>query len=109
MTEIIYERELHRVAIKGHTAYQTLGQDIVCAGVSALAFTLADRVSAMSAAEQIEDATVFLEPGKTLISCKAYEGTESVITLVFDTICAGFEILAANAPEYVSYKMISSL
>ena len=109
MTEIVYERDRHRVEIKGHTAYKTLGQDVLCAGVSALAFTLAERVSAMSAAGQVEDATVYLEPGSTQISCEAYEGTENVITLIFDTICAGCEILAINAPEYVSYRMISSL
>lgn len=109
MTEIVYERDRHRVEIKGHTAYKTLGQDVLCAGVSSLAFTLAEKVSAMSAAEQVEDATVYLEPGNTLIGCRAYPGTENVITLIFDTICTGFEILAINAPEYVSYKMINSL
>lgn len=110
MIKIVYERELHKLTVKGHAgAGKADAYDLICAGVSSLVFTLADRVSALSAAEQVEEATVYLEPGNTFISCQPYEGTKNVIALIFDTICGGFEILAANAPEYVSYKMLSSL
>ena len=107
MIQIVYERQLHKLTVKGHAgAGKADAYDMVCSGVSALVFTLAENVTALNAAGQVDEPTVYLEPGNSHISCRPYEGTKNIITLVFDTLCIGFEMLASNAPEFISYRMV---
>ena len=47
MIEVIYYREKNRVSISGHAFSGEAGHDLVCAGVSALAYTLAANVGNM--------------------------------------------------------------
>ena len=41
MIEVIYDRDVPSISASGHAGYAPAGQDIVCAGVSALLETLA--------------------------------------------------------------------
>ena len=105
MITVIYHRKYHRLIIEGHARSGEPGHDLVCASASILAYTLGAAVANMSAAKQIRDAKIELKPGEGEISCKTIRRFEAPVTLVFDTICAGFELLANDYAEYIAYEV----
>lgn len=104
MVKVIYHRAINRVSITGHAKSGEAGHDLVCASASTLAYTLASFVENMKNAGQIHNATINLTDGDAVISCKSPSRYISSIMLVFDTICGGFELLARDYPENISYK-----
>ena len=105
MIKVIYHRDLNRVSVTGHSQSAEKGKDLVCASASILVYTLASFVENLKEAGQVYNPTVELKEGDALIHCDAPNKYKRPITLVFDSICAGFEILAKDYPEYVSYEI----
>lgn len=105
MIKIIYHRDKNRVSIEGHAESGEKGHDLVCASVSILAYTLSSFVMNAGAAKQADNIKTDLGEGEALISCEVPPKYKDAITLVFDAICAGFELLAMDYPDNVSYEM----
>ena len=105
MIKVLYHRDLNRVSIQGHAYSGEKGHDLVCASASTLAYTLATFVSNMKAAGQIKYPTIELNEGQALIVCNAPNKYKNSVTLVFDSICGGFELLAHDYPDNVSYEI----
>lgn len=105
MIEVIYYREKNRVSISGHAFSGEAGHDLVCAGVSALAYTLAANVGNMEDQGQAEDVKIKLEKGSGTIRCRAVEGCEDMVRRIFEAVCVGFEIMSANFPKNISYSV----
>ena len=103
MIEVIYYREKNRVSISGHAFSGEAGHDLVCAGVSALAYTLAANVGNMEEMGQAEDVKIKLEKGSGTVRCKASEGCEDMVRRIFEAVCVGFELLCASYPKNISY------
>ena len=81
------------------------GHDLVCASVSILVYTLATFVWNMKDARQSYNPTVKYEKGDALISCEPPTRYKGAVTLVFDSICAGLELLAHDYPDNISYEI----
>lgn len=105
MIEVVYHRNYHRLTVEGHACSGEPGHDLVCASASILAYTLAASVANMSAAKQIREPQIELKEGSGQIACKPVRRFEAPVTLIFDTLCAGYELLANNYPEFVSYEV----
>ena len=105
MIDVVYHRKYHRLTVEGHACSGEHGHDLVCASASILAYTLAASVANMSAAKQIREPVIELKEGSGQIACKAIRRFEAPVTLIFDTLCAGYELLANNYPEYISYEV----
>lgn len=105
MIDVVYHRKYHRLTVEGHACSGEHGHDLVCASASILAYTLAASVANMSAAKQIREPQIELKEGSGQIACKAVRRFEAPVTLIFDTLCAGYELLANNYPEYISYEV----
>ena len=105
MINVVYHRDLHRVSVRGHANSGEVGHDLVCASASILAYTLAVFVENMKAAGQVRYPTVELKEGDALIACDPPNRYNGSVTLVFDSICGGFELLAQQHPENISYTM----
>ena len=103
MTNIYYDELGFRLRIEGHAGAGAKGEDIVCAGLSALAFTL------VKAAEHTEDfraaVTVDEQQGLVEVKCRP-RGAWGVTKcgVVMDTIAGGFELMADKYPEHVKFK-----
>lgn len=108
MITVIYHRDLNRVSVEGHAQSGEAGHDLVCASASILAYTLAAFVDNMKSAGQSKYPTVELKEGYALISCNAPKRYKSSVTLAFDTVCAGFELLAKNYPDNISFEVIGT-
>ena len=106
MITVTYHRRYNRVDIEGHANSGDPGHDLVCAGVSALAYTLAANVGNLEARGMVRRPTVVLEDGKAEINANAKPIHKNTVELIFQSVCVGFELLSTNYPEYVSYEIL---
>lgn len=107
MIEIIYDRRKYRLEVKGHAQTAEKGQDLVCAAASILVYTLAasvDRLSHMSG-QLMKEPKMEIKEGYTLIVCRPARENRAIVSLIYDSICVGFEILAEQYPKNVSYTV----
>lgn len=105
MIHVTYDRKHYKVTITGHAGSGEVGHDLVCASASILAYTLAANVTNAKAAEYLRSGTLKLDHGDAEIKCMPRSRYKSTMMLIFDTICAGFELLARDYPENISYEI----
>ena len=105
MIKVVYHRDLNRVSVEGHAQSGEIGHDLVCASASILTYTLAAFVENMKNAKQVYNPKVELKEGDALIYCEPSNRYKGSVTLVFDSICAGFELLAQDYPDNISYEI----
>ena len=94
MIQVVYYRKYNRLTMTGHACAAELGLDLVCASASILAYTLAVNVGNMADQGQVRQPILKLNEGDAEISCNPKCNLKNAVTLVFDSICAGFELLA---------------
>ena len=105
MIKVTYHRDINCVTMEGHAQSGEVGHDLVCASASILAYTLAAFVENLKEARQVYNPTVSLKEGDALISCNPPNKYRGSVTLVFDSICGGFELLARDYPDNISYEI----
>ena len=105
MITAVYHRKYNRLTVEGHARSAEVGKDLVCAAASTLACTLAANVDNLANVGQVKKPVIKLEEGNAEISCTPKTRYNSVITLIFDTICIGFELLQEKYPDYITYKI----
>ena len=105
MIQIVYYRSYHRVTVTGHAYSADPGQDLVCASASILAYTLAANVANMADNGQVRQPIINCSEGNAEISCNPRHNLKNSVALVFDSLCAGFELLAKDYPEYITYEI----
>ena len=86
--------------VTGHAGFAPAGEDLVCAGVTALVYALAQTVEQWAAAPQIS-----LQPGSALIRAKGEQETLPRLLAAFQTVINGLKLLADQFPEHVSCKI----
>ena len=109
MINIVYDRNNHKLTVEGHAYSGEAGHDLVCSASSILAYTLASNVEYISECGQARNPITILNSGNATIGCTPEEGFTSVVVLIYETICAGYALLAHDYPEYVSFKVIDSI
>ena len=90
---------------EGHSGYSVAGQDIVCAGASILAMTLAETLAAAFKAGWVNDTVIVdLSADNTELSCVAVDDAEfGELARAYLMIATGYHLLAQNYPEYVNF------
>lgn len=105
MIEVTYYRRHHRLTAVGHAGSGRAGHDLVCAGVSALVLTLASNVASLVTQENVRRHVLRVKEGDAWISCVPGPKMQEVVTLIFDTVCSGFELLQTLYPENICYTV----
>ena len=105
MIQAVYYRKYNRLTVTGHAGSAEPGQDLVCASASILAYTLAANVANMADNGQVREPIIKTNEGNTEISCNPRHNLKASVTLVFDSVCVGFEMLAHDYPEYITYEI----
>lgn len=105
MIEIIYYKNLNRVTITGHAHSGEPGKDLVCAGVTTLAYTLATNIANFQKDGLVKNVVIEMEPGEATISCRPVANMRSTVKLIFTAICIGLEQMAVTYPDFVSYDI----
>lgn len=104
MITIQYDRRALSVRISGHAGSGEYGRDLVCAAVSALAATLAQNVEDMAASGKLGRYSVSLNSGNGDIRCEPKPGSRREAVVLFEAICTGFDAIAKQYPENVSFE-----
>lgn len=89
------------VTAKGHAGYRPYGQDIVCAGVSALLATAAEMLLRMEEHGEVRlPEPVRLEPGDVRLTWEALgDGTKA--DMLWETLETGLRLMEARYGQYV--------
>ena len=105
MIKVVYYRKYNRLTVEGHAYSGEPGHDLVCAGASTLAYTLAANVANLADNGHARDVTMNLAHGNAEIGCNIRSGSKYIVMRIFESICVGFEILAKDYPEYIKYEI----
>ena len=90
--------------MSGHSASAPKGEDLVCAGASTLAMTLAANVSMMNAHGKLaKEPKIILRSGYALVRAKPKEEYRGELMLLYSMIQVGMYQLKHNYPEYFNY------
>lgn len=105
MIKIVYDRQATKLTVQGHAYCGEPGHDLVCASASILVYTLASFAKNTHKAKQVKKLVIKLNKGDAEVSFKAKRNYKMAIILACDAICGGFELLARNYPNNVSYEI----
>ena len=105
MIQVTDYRKYNRLTVTGHAGSAEKGHDLVCASASMLAYTLAANVANMADCGQVREPIMKMYEGDTEISCNPRHNLKASVTLVFDSICAGFDLLSHDYPNFVKYEI----
>lgn len=106
MIKVIFNREKNLLTLRGHAKSDVYGRDLICAAASALALTLRANVVYLTDNGYVTEPVTRLEEGYAEISCKPLEKFRESVQQIFMSVCVGFEILATEYPDYISYDMV---
>ena len=101
MTQICYDRENLRISMEGHAGSAPAGEDLVCAALSMLMMSLERRLRDYGEGLWL---TVKKAPGRAYIEARAEDELLERCRESFDTIYAGFMLLAENRAENVQLR-----
>lgn len=86
------------VMVDGHAGYAPIGQDIVCAAVSALTETL------IASLEELTENRISVEEGKGFVHLRFRDEPDHEAVVLMDAFQIGMDGIAALYPEYVHVK-----
>lgn len=103
MTRIRYRTDgrFHSLVVAGHAGYAEEGNDIVCAGVSAITYALLGWVE--NNRDKVSFVHTSVGSGEVLVSC---EGGQDAHT-AFEVATIGLEQIAAKYPNHVVVEYMS--
>ena len=101
MTTITYKP--YCLEIQGHAGYAIAGQDIVCAGISTLFFTLIEVLA--RDADLKERPHVRMGDGEAEVTVTPDPKHRDKTDAVFETVVTGLRMMAEKYPEHVVFKM----
>lgn len=104
MIKIVYDKPEMAVTVCGHALFAAAGKDIICAGVSALTDAMFRRVQGRMCWQPAyginRDRAVFYV---RLTPKSRHE--EQTAREMLETICGGYELIARQFPQNVSYEV----
>lgn len=92
--------------LKGHAGMSTIGNDVICASASILAYTIGQIVKTSSEMGKTEgEPMIKLEKGNATISCVCKPEYYAEMVHAFVVIETGLHLLANQYPNFVNLKM----
>ena len=89
------------ISIEGHTGFAAPGEDIVCAGVSAVCYTLVNALRRAEAEGCLFIRDERISDGSVLIEIEPYSFAREKTDTIIDTCMAGFSALEEEFPDYI--------
>lgn len=105
MVKITWYRPQNRVTVVGHANAAPKGEDLVCAAVSALTYTLAANALELKQEGVVKCETVTLKEGHSEVQIYPKRIFKRRAERAISAVCLGFELLARQYPEHVAYTI----
>ena len=91
--------------LEGHAGQAEIGQDIVCASCSILAYTVAQLVTTAEGLGKLKaKPKIKLEVGDGIISCEPTEKAYGAVKRAYYFAEVGYTLLSQNFPQFVEVK-----
>jgi uncharacterized protein YsxB (DUF464 family) len=104
MTSVIFEPERCRISISGHAGAGAPGEDLICAGISALWMALEKRLTAdRVTVRRFQPVIIYGEGYRSAECCPGEEDFEGCMEAL-ETVAAGLRWMAEEYPEHVSFE-----
>lgn len=90
------------ISITGHAGFDDKGKDIVCAAISAIAYTL---LNALKWAEDESCLNIRVEnvsDGNIYLEVLPYDFSKERIDTIIDTCIIGFSLIEEEYPDYIT-------
>lgn len=104
MIDVIYDGDCV-LTMTGHAGQAPCGQDIVCAGASAIVTSLAEMLERNR--DELISHSVLLESGKAYIRASPSESFKLSCEGAFEMAMCGFELLSEQYPNCVCVSRIA--
>ena len=107
MVKVTFKEKDNKLTLKlkGHSGQAAIGNDIVCASCSILAYTVAQYVMTAEAEGDLDGKPIIkLDRGDSLIVCEPKEEFHSILKNIYMFAEVGFNLLSYNFPQYVELK-----
>ena len=100
-------RRMVSLHLNGHAGQNIIGQDIVCASASILAYTIAQNIKVAESRGMLKyPPRIKLKEGDAIITCRAMDDDSYAELLhTYLVIQTGYVLLAHNYPQYVAVEM----
>lgn len=92
------EKFIKKITIKGHANFSEHGKDIVCAGVSTLAFTVANKLFEINS-----DYLVNINDNEIIFESNGFENNEQ---LLLETLIDGLKMLEQNYSDCIKIEEV---
>lgn len=102
MIEISVNMKEYCVEVKGHANSAPKGEDIICAGISALFYTLYEVLYQNKEMLEKKSLKSIMVDGEGTIYCKPKKEYEGNVQMMYLTVLTGLELMAKNYPEYIN-------
>ena len=100
------ENQSITLKVNGHAGQASMGQDIVCASASILAYTVAQTLRYIHAQGGLKKKPVLkLDNGNALITCQPTEEYFGEVLQTYFVAEVGYNLLASNYPQFVELTM----
>ncbi len=97
MTKVTYDEDNFCLTMEGHAGAAPAGEDLVCAALSMLMFTLQ---AAVQDHIEILMPSVYQADGAMSVRCSPAPRQKKTCRTLYRTIFAGWELLGKQYPEY---------
>ena len=106
MTKVLYRKYYGNdlIVIEGHSGFDTVGKDIVCAAVSTVVCTLINCLHDEHSDERIKLVREVVNPGYVCFEVESFDFATERIKGVLDAVFTGFSMLADVYPNYISIE-----
>lgn len=95
-----------RLEVKGHAGAAPKGEDLICAGVTALVEGLNVALEELDTRGMLAGGDARLEEGKAVFRAFGKEGYEMAVFGAMLTVASGLRWMAENFPEFVEIKIL---
>ena len=104
MINITFKPKTLELEIKGHAERGEKGEDIVCAAISTLFYTLGEALNQSS--NMLSKPPIFKDKdGEGILSCKPKKEYGGNIACIYRTVLIGMKLVANNYPKNVTLKV----
>lgn len=101
-----FDSKHSRLAVKGHAGAAPKGEDLICAGVTALVEGLNVALEEMDTRGLLAGGDAKLEEGEAVFQAFGKEGYEMAVFGAMLTAASGLRWMAENFPEFVEMKIL---
>ncbi|MBQ8836442.1 MAG: ribosomal-processing cysteine protease Prp [Clostridia bacterium] len=104
MINVVYD-EACGITMTGHAGQAPRGQDIVCAGASAIVISLAEMLERNS--EELIERGILLESGRASIKVVPRGAFKNCCEGAFEMAMCGLELLSEQYPDYICVSRVA--